>query len=252
MNSDQNYTDALSCLGFGPGKNVLICGDWKGSNAEWDAFAGALLQTLGAAGTLATICDGAETCDAWRFITGQAGALQSEHPAFPISAVGANAEFVTSSAPLHFPFGSNSPISRLHQLNAIALIRGPDYTGHPAIHLAEVWADVPYAGLSSIVADGEGNSLKIHGYPGCGRGFGKIEKVLRQARILRQIEIAGVVCQSMSVRHLASMAGEMLKGDPGCLLCDRPVCDFCEHARSLTRKQGEPAPKRMVDFEELL
>src|SRR5258706_13739321 len=98
------------------------------------------------------------------------------------------------------------------------LIINGDFRGNPAIHLAEVWADVPYAGLPSVVADGEGNTLTIQGFPGCGWGFYKIERVLRQARILRECNILGIQLQLMRVRYVASMAGEMLRGDPGCLL----------------------------------
>lgn len=163
-------------------------------------------------------------------------AARSDHPVLSFAALGPNAAFLTDGAPYHYPFGTNSPLARLHRLNGGILLIGVGHERSAALCLAEVWADAPYARRLARVKTGPGAQLEMEGAPGCMAGFGKIEPVLRQARILKTGYVGNAPSQYMRVQHVVSMAIEMLRGDPECLLCDDEGCRACALARRFAEK----------------
>lgn len=164
-------------------------------------------------------------------------AHHSVHPTLSFAAVGRNAGFLTDNAPFHYPFGTNSPLARLHQLNGGVLLLGVGHTSNSSLHLAEVWADAPYARRGRRIRTGLLESEIMQGSPECSAGFWKIEPVLRQARILKTGYVGNAPSQYMRLQHMASMAIEMLKGSPDALLCDNPECSWCMLARKFTGEQ---------------
>src|SRR5581483_373528 len=154
----------------------------------------------------------------------QPDAKRSHHPVVSFAAVGANAEFLTQNAPFHYPLGSESPIARLHQLGGKILLLGVGHKSNSALHLAEVWANVPYIHRSVKLKTGPRAWTVMHGSPECSEGFGKIEPLLRQSRILKSGYIGNAPSQLMRVRQLISMAIALLQGDGAALLCDYPEC----------------------------
>jgi aminoglycoside 3-N-acetyltransferase len=165
-------------------------------------------------------------------------ALHSFHPTLSFAAVGGpNAAFLTERAPFHYPLGANSPLARLHQLNGGVLLLGVGHNANSSLHLAEVWADAPYARRGRRIRTGAVESEIMQGSPECSAGFWKIEPVLRQARILKTGYVGNAPSQYMRLQHVASMAIEMLKGSPDALLCDDPGCNWCMLARKFTCEQ---------------
>jgi Aminoglycoside N3''-acetyltransferase len=112
-------------------------------------------------------------------------ARRSAHPSLSFAAMGSNAAFITENAPFHFPLGTNGPLARLHQLNGKVLLIGVTHAVNSSLHLAEVWANVPYTQRRAHVRTAEETWEEMEGSAECSAGFTKIEPILRQARILR-------------------------------------------------------------------
>lgn len=169
-----------------------------------------------------------------------AHARRSMHPRLSFAALGAEAEFLTQNVPFHYPLGSDSPLARLHQINGYILLIGVGHSANSSLHLAEVWADVPYIHRSTQVKTGAAEWTAMAGSPECREGFRKIEPVLRQARILKRGYIGNAESQLMRQRELVSMAVAMLQGRGDALLCDSPACRWCATASRLTADVSPP------------
>jgi aminoglycoside 3-N-acetyltransferase len=167
------------------------------------------------------------------------GAKRSNHPIVSFAALGANADFFTRNVPFHYPLGSESPLARLHQMDGYVLLLGVRHKVNTSLHLAEVWADVPYIHRTVTLKTGPDRWTVMQGSPECSEGFSRIEPVLQQARLLRRGYVGNAPSQLMRQQHLISMAVAMLQGDGKALLCDVPDCPWCGVARRLC---AAPAP----------
>jgi aminoglycoside 3-N-acetyltransferase len=162
-------------------------------------------------------------------------AVRSDHPTLSFAALGKAAALLTSSAPFHYPLGSDSPLARLHNTDGWVLLIGVGHEVNSSIHLAEVWANAPYThNRFARVKTGANAYTSMQGEPGCSDGFVNIELVLRQARLMRRGYVGNAPCRLMRQRELVSMAIAMLKGNPESLLCDRASCKDCSLARTFT------------------
>ncbi|MBM7649574.1 aminoglycoside 3-N-acetyltransferase [Bacillus ectoiniformans] len=65
------------------------------------------------------------------------GVLRSNHPTSSFTAWGKHAKWITENHSLNYPFGEDSPLARLYDLNASTLFIGTDYTSCTAMHLSE-------------------------------------------------------------------------------------------------------------------
>lgn len=164
-------------------------------------------------------------------------AVHSEHPAFSFAALGAEAEALVASAPFHYPLGSDGPLARLHQRNGWILLIGLGHTQNISLHLAEIWANVPYVHRTLPVVTATGAEVAMLGSPECSAGFPKIEPVLRQSRILRRGYIGNAESQLMRQQQTVSMAIAMLQGSPSALLCEDENCRACNLARRMSKDQ---------------
>jgi len=164
-------------------------------------------------------------------------AFCSEHPALSFAAIGHDAEALTSHVPFHYPLGSDGPLARLHQRNGWILLIGVGHTANISLHLAEIWANVPYVHRTAPLQSITGDETTMLGSPGCTSGFAKIEPLLRQGRILHRRYIGNAESQLMRQQQAVSMAIAMLQGSPSSLLCDEESCRVCTLARRLTSEQ---------------
>jgi aminoglycoside 3-N-acetyltransferase len=163
--------------------------------------------------------------------------FRSTHPAFAFVAIGPDAEALTSQVPFHYPFGSDGPLARLYQRNGWILLLGVGHTDNLSLHLAEIWANVPYVHRSTQIDTIGGARTTMLGSPECRAGFAKIESLLRQSRILRRGYIGNAESQLMRQQQTVSMAVTMLKGSPSALLCDDKTCRACTVARRMSAEQ---------------
>ncbi|HLK60444.1 MAG TPA: AAC(3) family N-acetyltransferase [Chthonomonadaceae bacterium] len=161
----------------------------------------------------------------------QSDAMRSAHPTLSFAAIGANAALFTQNVPFHYPLGSESPPARLHQADGWVLLLGVGQGANTSIHLAEIWANVPYIHRNARVKTGPEEWTTMQGSPECSAGFPKIEPVMRQARLLRRGYVGNAPSMLMKQRELVSMAVAMLQGRGDSLLCDNPECYWCALAR---------------------
>ncbi len=167
----------------------------------------------------------------------QPDAQQSAHPVLAFAAVGKNAAYLTHNAPFHFPLGSSGPLARLHQLDGYVLLIGVGHNRSSSIHLAEVWAQMPYTRRAFAIKTGPDEWATMQGSPECSEGFGKIEPLLRQCRVPHRGYIGNAPSELMRQRAVVSMAVALLQGDGSALLCSNPDCSPCARARRLTMEQ---------------
>ncbi len=163
-------------------------------------------------------------------------ALRSHHPIFSFSAIGQNAEFLTRNAPFSHPFGTESPLARLHQLDGDVLLLGVDNRVNISLHLAEIWADVPYIQRVAEIPVAPEQRTPMRGMPGCRNGYPKIEPLLRHSRIGRYCYIGNAPSQLLRQRYVVSLAMVMLRGRGSSLLCDGPNCAQCAYARKMLQE----------------
>jgi len=71
------------------------------------------------------------------------GVLRSYHPSVSFTAFGKDANYITETHPLEKPFGKESPLDKLYQLNAKILLLGVDHSSNTSLHYAEWIADIP-------------------------------------------------------------------------------------------------------------
>lgn len=161
-------------------------------------------------------------------------AFRSQHPGLSFAAIGAQAERFTERVPFDYPLGTHSPLNRLYDRNGQVLLIGTHHSVNTSIHLAEVWANVAYIHRSAHYKLETGEWGTMAGSPECSRGFGKIESLLRQSRILKEGYIGNAPSQRMSQRQVISMAMAMLEGKGSALLCIDEDCRWCTLARRMT------------------
>lgn len=80
----------------------------------------------------------------------QSGVLRSNHPHVSFAARGRYAEMITSSHPLSYSLGEESPLARLYELGAYVLMLGIGYEHNTSFHLAEYRGD--WAGKKEVIA----------------------------------------------------------------------------------------------------
>ncbi len=125
----------------------------------------AILQQIGPTGTLAAYLDfepffedGDQEIPAFNKLTTSAardhgvlheqirtwpGAIRSDHPDAGIAAIGANAEWLTSSHPFNYGYGPGTPFEKLVQTNAKILMLGAPLDTITLLHYAEHCAKLP-------------------------------------------------------------------------------------------------------------
>ncbi len=187
-----------------------------------------------------TVLPGPEAGELAAILRTEPDSACSGHPLLPFVAAGPEAGAVTAHAPLHYPLGEASPVAHLYRLNGSILLVGETHAASSSLHLAEVYADVPYIHRSLALPHGDGTETAMLGSPDCSGGFPRIEPLLRQGRILRRGPVGDAQAQWMRQRFVVSMAVAMLQGEPASLLCDRPDCRPCQRARKYVEQQSAP------------
>ena len=182
----------------------------------------------------ATPCDATEMGILAETIRLQKDSFRSDHPGFSFAAIGQLAEALTANAPFHYPFGSGSPLARLHQHNGIVLLAGVGQQANISLRLAEIWANVPYIHRTRLIKTDPISWKSMKGSPECCAGFAKIELALRQARLLQTGYLGNAQCLVMRQQELISMAISVLRGAPDSLLCNDPDCPYCASASKIS------------------
>ncbi len=155
------------------------------------------------------------------------GARRSDHPLYSFTAAGPVADVALSAQSLAEPLG---PIAHLAEVepNADVLLLGVDHSSNASLHYAEA-----RAGRKQFIrwALTNAGAVECPGCPGCPDGFNAIVPHLRGLTRVAQIGLARA--ERIPLRELARVTVELLRRDPGALLCTRPRCERCAAVRAV-------------------
>ncbi|MGH7467773.1 MAG: AAC(3) family N-acetyltransferase [Longimicrobiales bacterium] len=247
LSTDQ-VTSQLRALGIVPGDVVLVHASFRALRPVENGARGlidALLHALGLPGTLVmpswsdqdnTPFDPAASAAAkdlgvvadlfWRM----PGVLRSAH-SFAFAARGPQAGHITSDAlpiPPHIP---ESPVGRVHELDGKVLLLGVDHRANTTLHLAEVFAGVPYGVPKNITVSRAGRPILITYAENdhCCERFALADHWLRERGLQSEGLVGHAHARLARARHIVDVALPRLRQDPllflhalgsGCGECD--------------------------------
>lgn len=176
-------------------------------------------------------------------------AVRSRHPTHSVAAVGARAAEFTAGHERVAALGPGSPMHKAAMAGARILLIGVTHTANSSVHIAEVLAGVPYSqtpfreswGTTAKVLDERGRVKEVPlvpDTPGCSANFDVLDASLRKAGLVRDGKVGRAPAQSIDARGLLDTACELLRKEPGALLCHRPECEACTRRRKLLIQAG--------------
>jgi len=167
-------------------------------------------------------------------------ALRSLHPTHSVVAIGKEAKYLILHHEKVSALGENSPFHKLAQKGGYILLLGVDHTSNSIIHTAESLARVPYLDIPFknwgkevriLENDGKERREVLKEFPGCSKGFNKVESILRRERIIVDGKIGKAKTQLIKAEELLKVLVPILKDNPGFLLCDNPNCETCQRRK---------------------
>lgn len=153
-------------------------------------------------------------------------ARRSTHPI--LSFVGIHADPFLESQTLEEPWG---PVGQLASEDGDLILLGVEHTADVALHLAEQRAGRKQFVRWALTPEGV---VECPSYPGCSRGFERIQPRLRG--FCREGWLGSARLQLVPLRDLLHTATAWIREDPSALLCDDPTCEFCSAVRAATPK----------------
>ncbi len=155
------------------------------------------------------------------------GALRSQHPLYSFVAVGPEAEKTLLAQSISDPLG---PLAHLAEAetDVDVLLLGADHTANLGLHYVEARAGRKQFVRWALTPKG---AVECPGCPGCPDGFNAIVPHLRGLSRVAQIGTARV--ERIPLASLVRVAVDLLRRDPGALLCTRAGCERCYAVRSM-------------------
>jgi aminoglycoside 3-N-acetyltransferase len=242
--------DQLRALGVRRGGVLLVHTSFRAVGPMEDGPLGlirALLEATGEEGTLVmpTMTDGASVFDPKRTPTHgmgitaetfwrQPGVLRSTHPGGSFAAVGPAASYICAPQPLSPPHGLESPPGRVYELGGQVLLLGVTHSENTTLHVAESMARVPYSVShpTMVEIDGIAQTVMIAETDHCCRGFGMMDRWLRERGLQREGKVGHADARLCDSRDVVAVAVEQLSADALLFLCAREEgCAECDTAR---------------------
>jgi aminoglycoside 3-N-acetyltransferase len=161
-------------------------------------------------------------------------ALRSLHPSHSVAAIGARARWLTEGHEDCDPHGIGSPYDRLRSLNGWIVLLGVDHDRNTMLHLAEALAEVPYLRSADlqVVRDGQVRTVAVRNMAYGHRQFIGLDRRLTEAGLQSLGQIGQATVRLMRSAPLMAYCVNLLREDPGALLCSKPSCIFCRWARA--------------------
>ncbi len=253
----------LSQLGLSPGDVVFLHSSLK--SLGWveggpDAVIDAFLEVVGGEGLIVvptfTWCfahggparfafDPRETPSRVGKITDtlwrRPNAYRSAHPTHSIAAIGHRAQELVAGHDKTSTFGKDGPYGRYVEWGAKILFLGVDLCCNTALHAIEDWLDLPYLQVEEAIVKGPGDTPQIVDVtksPSGDRDFyrrdSKVERLLRQAGIIRRGKVGAADTLWMPSQEMVEVVVKGIYQEPALLLCDREGCEFCDRYRQPT------------------
>jgi aminoglycoside 3-N-acetyltransferase len=174
-------------------------------------------------------------------------AHRSDHPAYSVAALGAQAREMTENHPIEHPVGENSPLHRLVQKGGHGLLLGVGQNRNTLVHTAEALSDVGYDVIP--FKEGWGRAVRVktpdgeihvpqQEFSGCSYGFTVLDAVLKEKGVVRTGPVGNADCQFFSARELVDAVLEVLQRQPDVLLCQREECEACTKRRRYLMEHG--------------
>jgi aminoglycoside 3-N-acetyltransferase len=245
-----DLTQSLGAVGIRPGDVLLLHGALSSLGrvrGGAPAVVEALLSLLGPAGTLvvptlpdlnqpfapetspSTVGQLTEVVRQWP------GSVRSRHPTHAVSAIGAQAVYLTAGHERSLPCGPDSPYGKVAELGGWVLLLGVDQDRNTTWHTAETIADVPYLRTLTVRVVEAGGAVKDMTLPKspCGhRAFIELDRPLREAGLLQMGRVGQAVARLMPAGQMLAWGVARLHADPAAFLCSKPRCVFCQWARA--------------------
>ncbi len=166
------------------------------------------------------------------------GTLRSHHPTHSFLALGPLARELLSTHRDNNPLG---PIKKLNLHRGGIVLLGTNLCAAVALHLAlesRLPRDLTRRTALRINASGYVERSVIDHYPGCNRGFDKLEPLIDTTQV-REVALPTGSARKIPLRYLLHLAHAALEQDPSALFCSEPSCSNCNAAR---RRMGlQPA-----------
>ncbi len=176
------------------------------------------------------------------------GVARSLHPTHSVAVWGNHKERYKSAHLFSTALGYGSPIHLLIDDGGDILLLGVGHWANSAIHVAEAIARVPYLDLpyseeyarplSVKMPDGTIREFTPAENPGCSINFISVEKPLIEAGHVKYERVGDALIQRVDGRGLLSVVSDILKDDPGALLCKWGLCPFCPRAREILKAKA--------------
>ena len=170
------------------------------------------------------------------------GTVRSVHPTHPIAASGARAEeLIAEHVRATTACGEGTPFTKLIEWGGKVLLLGVDQDRNTLLHTAEDYADSPY--LTPRFAryrdpsDGQVKDITLQKFPGPHRDFIGLDRLFREAGVMRTGKIGKAVCRLMDAAGTVRVAVDALKRDPAAVLCENPACADCVRQRGAIRRK---------------
>lgn len=269
MVTRKDIVDGLRELGLGAGDTVVVHSSLKSFgevDGGPDTVVDALLDVIGSKGTLVVPTfnfePGVWDHDNTKSIVGaiteavraRPDAIRSNNPTHSVAAIGPLADVITEDHEKVDPFARGSALYRALQANGKILQLGVTHTTNSTIHVAEEIAKVPYLERQRNVGIKKPDGTVVYKWirrPGCSQGFNVVDEILYEKDQINEVMIGKCKARLMTARDVVDAALEMLRSDPGSLLCNKPDCGICAESRAMiSATESELQDKEVIAMAE--
>jgi len=198
----------------GPNNNNIEYGVKSGNNLNAKIFSHTLPSEL-------------ENQNAINILKKIPGTYRSNHPVYSFFGLGLDIALID-----HAPEHPYHPIRKLMDLGGWVLMIGANPGQNFSIHFAEKLADRKQFVRWALTADG---IAKIPHFPGCSKGFHKLDYYLHDEIIKATIENTNF--SAVPLHTLITTATALINEDPFALLCNDLECAFCSIVRAEVKTQ---------------
>lgn len=161
--------------------------------------------------------------------------VRSFHPTHSVAVYGRDKNEIIREHLYNGPFGIGSPWWYVWKMKAKIVLIGVDNTRNSFIHFVERLLELPYKRTVTSMYMGLNGSIRetvINGYPGDDFGFYKLNDLFADCGIIRSCRIGNANIWVMNSIDIVNKLDEILRKNPGYLLCDRDDCVRCHDARN--------------------
>ncbi len=164
------------------------------------------------------------------------GVIRSLHPSHSVAGIGPDAARILAGHEMTTPMGPGSPLIKLAAEGGFIMLIGATHEGNSTVHCAHELAQVPFLNTfrDMEVFDDDGNVRIARALiPGCSSGFDNVEPLLVENNALRIDKLGNAVIRWMKGQDVIDIALAAVKKNTVFLLCRKPDCEWCAHAREI-------------------